>query len=132
MLAIMKQDSQQNDTPNENQLWLKKVRTVILRQSHNNKVCVSDLAEQLGVSKRTFERRMKKITGKTPKQYLNEFRLQMAHQLIVQKKRSNVKSISLAVGFEGRDHFSRIFKKHFGYSPSALIQLLEAKKEREA
>ncbi len=128
----MKQHSQQNNTSNKKQLWLKKVRTVILRQAHNNEVSVSNLAEQLEMSKRTFERRMKKLTGKTPKQYLNELRLQMAHQLIVQKKHSNVQKVCHKVGFENRDHFSRIFKKQFGYSPLALIRLMEAKeKENE-
>ena len=113
----------------EDRIWLQKVRAAVLRHANNNKLSMWDLANLLEISKRTFERRLKKLTGKTPKQYLNEFRLQLAHQLITHKKWSNVGEISQKVGFGGRDHFSRIFKKHFGYNPSALIKLVEANKQ---
>ncbi len=128
----MKQPPKQKHTSNENQIWLKKVRTVILLHANNNELSVSDLAESLDISKRTFERRLKSLTGKTPKQYLNEFRLQLAHQLITRKKWSNVQRICLAVGFEGRDHFSRIFKKYFGYTPSNLIKLIEKQNKEDS
>ncbi|MFK7904584.1 MAG: helix-turn-helix domain-containing protein [Chitinophagales bacterium] len=127
----MKQPPKPERNTDEDRIWLQKVRAAVLRHAGNNKLSMWDLAKLLEISKRTFERRLKKLTGKTPKQYLNEFRLQFAHQLITHKKWSNVEEISQKVGFEGRDHFSRIFKKHFGYNPSALIKLVQAKKKED-
>lgn len=131
MLAIMEHPPKPENTSNEHQLWLEKVRNVILRHAGNNKLTTEFMAESLEISKRTFERRLKKLTGKTPKQYLNEFRLQLAHQLITRKKWSNVQRISLTVGFESKDHFSRIFKKYFGYTPTNLIKLVEEQNKQE-
>ena len=130
MLAFMKQPPQSEDDAKQNKIWLQKVKNVILRHAGNNELKTADLAELLEMNKRTLERKLKKLIGKSPKQYLNEIRLQLAHQLIMDKKWKDTQQIAFAVGFEGRDHFSRIFKKHFGYSPSALIKLVATKENK--
>ena len=129
MLIIMKHLPSKKEQADDGKKWLKTLQTVILRHAHNNEVSVEDIAESMEMKRRSFERKLKKLTGKSPKQYLNEFRLKLAHRLITHKKYTNVQKVCFEVGFEGRDHFSRIFKKRFGYSPFALIKIVKARDE---
>jgi AraC-like DNA-binding protein len=69
----------------------------------------------------TFKRDFQKIYGATPGRWLLEQRLNHALRLL----KDNHKTISETTfesGFETVSHFSRCFKKQFGFSPSAIKQ----------
>jgi AraC family transcriptional regulator, exoenzyme S synthesis regulatory protein ExsA len=74
-----------------------------------------------GRSLTTFKRDFKKAFKTTPQKWLTQKRLELAHYQFVEKKLKPVE-IFYEVGFENLSHFSYAFKKHFGYSPSALIE----------
>lgn len=72
-----------------------------------------------GRSLTTFKRDFKKAFQLTPQRWLTQKRLALAHYQLTEKRRKPV-DLYLEVGFENLAHFSYAFKKHFGYSPSAL------------
>jgi AraC-like DNA-binding protein len=56
--------------------------------------------------------------GVTPYQYLMDQRLQQAKYTAASRGRS-IADIAAETGFLNASHFSRIFKKHIGVSPTA-------------
>lgn len=72
-----------------------------------------------GRSLTTFKRDFKKVFPLSPQRWLTQKRLTLAHYQLAEKRRKPVE-LYLEVGFENLAHFSYAFKKHFGYSPTAL------------
>ena len=70
--------------------------------------------ELIGHLDRFFQQDM----GITPVNYLNRYRVRQAKTLL-QQTDSSLTEIALAVGFSSSSHFSRVFRKHFGFGPSA-------------
>lgn len=74
-----------------------------------------------GRSITTFKRDFKRTFNTTPQRWLTRKRLELAHYQFVQNKKKPI-DVCYEVGFENLSHFSYAFKKHFGYSPSMLLQ----------
>ena len=64
-------------------------------------------------------RMMKKYYNTTPKQYINELRLQNAYNCIILTQKS-VESIAEELGFKSYSHFTKIFKERFSVTPASL------------
>ena len=73
-----------------------------------------------GRSLTTFKRDFKKAFNTTPQKWLTQKRLELAHYQFAEKNKKPVE-VYYEVGFENLSHFSYVFKKHFGYAPTALI-----------
>lgn len=130
MVAIMNHPPQHDKNAQTNKDWLKNLQILILRHVSNNKLLIPDIVKELAISKRTFERKLMALTGKSPKQYVNELRLQLAYHLILSQKNLTVKEITFKVGFLKPEYFSYLFKQRYGYSPMALIMILKTKAEK--
>jgi len=74
------------------------------------------LANHLSVSRSTLHRRMKKITGFTPNDFILMVRLEKSIEYISEEKYT-ISEISAMVGFEAPSYFSKSFKKRYGISP---------------
>lgn len=66
-----------------------------------------------------FLRTFAQVFGQTPHQFLTETRLLNARQLLSDSNMS-VTDVCLTVGFESLGSFSSLFKRHFGFSASAI------------
>ena len=75
-----------------------------------------DLAEQLHYDQSWLSREIKRKTGKTYTQLVQEKRLAQAAFLLKNTDR-NVSDIAVAVGYENISYFHRIFADSFGRSP---------------
>jgi AraC-like DNA-binding protein len=73
-----------------------------------------------GRSLTTFKRDFKKAFSTTPQRWLTQKRLELAHYRLTQSKSKPI-DICYEVGFENLSHFSFVFKKRFGYSPTQLV-----------
>jgi AraC-like DNA-binding protein len=63
-------------------------------------------------------REIKRRTGKTYTQFLQEKRLSQAAWLL-RNTNQKVADIGISVGYENLSYFHRIFAQHFGISPKA-------------
>jgi DNA-binding response OmpR family regulator/ligand-binding sensor domain-containing protein len=78
---------------------------------------VERLTDDVGISRAQLHRKMKEITGISTAEFIRNIRLEQAARLI-QEGKVNVTQVAYAVGFNNQTHFSTVFKKHFGVSPS--------------
>jgi AraC-like DNA-binding protein len=90
---------------------------------HNYKynISLSSFAKLTGRSLSTFKRDFTKLFETTPEKWLQQKRLEQAHYLILTKKR-RPSDVYLEVGFENLSHFSFVFKKQFGLTPTELTE----------
>ena len=60
----------------------------------------------------------KSETGDTPINRLIDIRLEKAKQLL--EEGGSIQEVAAEVGYEDAYHFSKLFKKHYGVSPSKV------------
>ncbi len=90
-----------------------------VRENYHKDICVKDLAEMAFISVSALERRFKKYLLKTPKQFINEVRLENARRLLIESPLP-ISEIAFRCGFAEHSYFSRQFKIQFGLLPSTL------------
>jgi AraC-like DNA-binding protein len=87
---------------------------------------VLQLAEEVGLSQRSLHQKVQRVTGKGPGELLRRFRMERAAQLLAQRA-GNVTEIAHQVGYSGAHHFSKVFRKTFGLSPSDYVKSIDSK-----
>lgn len=102
----------------EEQQWLESFETYMQQQFVNEKLSVSELAAVFSMSESSLLRQLKRLTGLTPVQYLQELRLQAARRLIEAGSFNSLAKVAAASGYSDVRSFSRAFKKRFGRLPS--------------
>jgi AraC-like DNA-binding protein len=81
---------------------------------------VSGIAGQCGVSRERIHRVMKRWIGMSPSDYLRTVRLHRAKDMLLSGQ--PVASVAAACGFADQAHFTRWFRRAFGYTPGDLVQ----------
>jgi transcriptional regulator GlxA family with amidase domain len=90
---------------------------LLMEQNLAGPLPIAQVAGQLGLSTRQFERLCHTTLGMSPASAYRRLRLRYAHWLIEHTDRS-VTEIAHAAGFADCAHFSRQFKENYGSSPS--------------
>lgn len=96
-----------------------------IRENYHTDICIEELAKLAFLSVSALERRFKKYLSKTPKQFLNEIRLENARRMLTETQQP-IMEIAYQCGFSEHSYFSKQFKALFGILPSQLRkQVLE-------
>jgi len=96
-----------------------KKATDFINENYRDLITLNGLADETGCSTRSLNDGFRKFTGKTPKQYLNQVRLNaVREQLLNADNGETVTSIALANGFTQLGRFSALYKTTFGELPS--------------
>jgi transcriptional regulator GlxA family with amidase domain len=77
-----------------------------------------DLAAYVDLSRRQLQRLFQNYLLCTPARYYRQLRLQRARDLLHQTD-LNLVEVAAQTGFVSTSHFSKSYKEHYGYSPSA-------------
>ncbi|HIK17918.1 MAG TPA: AraC family transcriptional regulator [Leptolyngbyaceae cyanobacterium M33_DOE_097] len=78
---------------------------------------VTELANQVGVSRSTLATHFTQLLGQPPIQYLTQWRLQLAVNLL-KSTDASIAKIAAQVGYESEAAFNRAFKRHLGVPPA--------------
>jgi len=89
--------------------WLKEIEQTILNELENSAFNIADLASTFNLGERQFQRKIKKITGLTPKQFQQETALQTARKLLEKGIYGNLTGVSYAVGISHVSRFSNMY-----------------------
>ncbi len=100
---------------------MNRIMTCINENIGNPDFNVEELTEIIGISRAQLHRKMKEITGISSGEFIRNIRLEQAAQLI-KKGKINITQVAYAVGFNNQTHFSTVFKKHFGMTPTEYAQ----------
>ena len=87
------------------------------RRNLSTRTTIEELAEFMEVSKSTLSKQCTELFGESPGNYLTRYKVNVARELL-DSTRKSVKEISFDLGFKNPYHFSRVFKRISGYSPS--------------
>lgn len=83
---------------------------------YNQKITIQSLADLTGYSVSHFGRFFKASTGKTPVEYIINYRLYRACDLL-QNSDKSVLEVALECGFWNANYFIKTFKQKYGYTP---------------
>ena len=98
--------------------WLETFESYVQNHLSEEILSVPALADEMAMSESTLLRQLKRLTGLTPVQYLQEVRLDKARALLENGGYQSVMQLASDVGYTDARNFSRQFKKRFGKSPS--------------
>ncbi|MCX6217904.1 MAG: response regulator [Spirosoma sp.] len=117
-LVTLQPQAQTLDHPDEK--FLNQLMTVLDRQLSEPDFNVASLVTEIGMSRPVLFRKVKMLTGLSVIDLLRTTRLKKAEMLLKQRKVS-VSEVAFAVGFSDPKYFSRVFRAHFGQTPSECI-----------
>ncbi len=105
---------------NENIPKIKHVKKALnyIHTNYNKNITSREIAEKVNLSSYYFCRIFKSITGKTPIEYLNFFRINQASNMLRKYSNKNILNIALDVGFNNYSYFIRTFKKFKNCTPN--------------
>jgi TolB-like protein/AraC-like DNA-binding protein len=106
----------ENDSSNP---LIKKVLAEIEGNFRNENFSVGDLAVRLGMSRSQLHRRLKVACGLSANQFIRDFRLNKAYELLKNGERT-VSEIAYEVGFGSPSYFTTCFTECYGYPPVEL------------
>lgn len=86
-------------------------------KNYSHKITVNDISKYIGLNRSYFGSIFKKHTSMSPQEFLIKLRLEKAEELMENPK-LNISDIARSVGYEDAMLFSKIFKKHYGASPT--------------
>lgn len=81
---------------------------------------IINIADEFSMSRSTFFRKVKVITGTTGKEFIDSVRLKKATTLLLESD-LNISEIAYAIGHSNPQYFSKWFKSHCKMSPSEYI-----------
>ncbi|HUF09782.1 MAG TPA: ATP-binding protein [Rhodothermales bacterium] len=105
------------DEPSADEVFAGQVTEIVEKRLGDSNFTVDWLADEVGLSRRQLERRLRKISRLTPAGFIRLMRLKRAAQLL-EKKVGTVSEVSYRVGFNDPNYFSRLFHQAFGVPPS--------------
>lgn len=88
-----------------------------IHQNYGEKIALDDIAFSAAVSSRECLRCFRNTIGKSPAEYLTEYRLDMAKKFL-RETEMNVTEISFLCGFSSNAYFGKIFREKCGETPS--------------
>ena len=114
--------------PERNKGWLRaifdpQIGTALsaIHDRVNTPWTVESLAGAAGMSRSSFAARFKEQLGQTPQEYVTEWRMQKAMQLLQQRDKKLI-DVARTVGYESDAAFSKAFKRVVGANPGEYLK----------
>ena len=97
-----------------------------LKTNVNSSLTLNDIAQQFGISQRSFTRRFKLATGINATQYWQKLKIQTAKDLLAASNLS-IQEVAFQVGYQDQANFTRLFKKMLNLTPKAYRAMVRKK-----
>lgn len=97
-------------------LLIQQART-ILAENFDKRITIPQLARQAGINEAKLKEGFKEVYGQSVHAYLLELRLEKAKQLLL-KSELSITEITYEIGYSHVTHFTSLFKKELGITPS--------------
>lgn len=107
--------------------WFAHLTRFIHDNIHESEISIEQIASELCMSRSSFQRKLKGLTGLSPVEFIRLIRLKKAAE-ILNTGRHRINEVAYMVGFSKPSYFSAMFKKQFGVLPKDFIH----KEDKEA
>lgn len=111
------------DSPGEKaddgQEFLTKLFVAVDAALTNKDYGVAKIASMMNMTERTFSRRLKEVTGQSPKMFISAIQMERCAKLLLDNPGKTIGEIAALYGFEEASGFSHAFKRVYGCSPTA-------------
>lgn len=101
----------------EDERFCRKLERIVNTRLRNPNLNIDIIAAQFGIGRTNFYRKVRELTGISPNDYLRKCRMERAAELLCNTEQP-VNDVCAQVGIPDAQYFSRVFKAHFGVSPS--------------
>lgn len=91
-----------------------------IEDHYNEKISLDQIAENMYLSPFYISRIFKSETGSAPIRRLINIRLEKARELLEGGYQGSIQEVAAMVGYDDAYHFSKLFKKRYGVSPSQV------------
>lgn len=119
--VFMRYHNEKEEIKDVQMLYVEQAQKYI-EKNYSYAVTVEDIASYVGISRSHLFRSFKLYTGKAPKEYLSEYRIEKACSLLAETGLS-ISAVAYSVGFDNNLYFSKVFKKYKKVSPSVYRTL---------
>ena len=100
---------------------MERVMKVVNKHLGDSEFTVDQLTQEACISRTQLHRKMKELTGLSTSEFIRNLRLEQAARLLKEQK-INITQVAYTVGFSNVAHFSSVFRKHFGMTPTEYIK----------
>jgi AraC-like DNA-binding protein len=132
VVSLKEEKVEDVEVKGNDEILMDKVVNCINEHLDDSEFDTEQLAKIIGVSRAHLHRKMKKMVGITPGEFLRNIRMEQGARLIKEQK-INVSQVAYAVGFNTQAHFSIVFKRYFGMNPKdyAMMHHVNTTEESE-
>jgi DNA-binding response OmpR family regulator/two-component sensor histidine kinase len=101
--------------------FLMKAKSIVEQHLSENNFGIEQFCEALNMSPRQLLRKLKALTNQTTVEFIRDYRLQRASEMLEQGEGS-VSDVAFAVGMESLSYFTKTFQEKFGHLPSEYVE----------
>ncbi len=105
----------------KDQEFLENLGMFIEKNIDSDNLSVNFVAQELGMSHSVLYKKLKIITGLSLVEYMRDYRLKKAKQLL-KTKQFTLNEVCYQVGYSDRKYFSKLFKERFGNPPTFYLK----------
>jgi AraC-like DNA-binding protein len=102
--------------------FMERVMSIMEQNYMNSEFDVTEFCQQIGMSRSLLSRKLNEHTGQSTSQFIRNYRLDIARQILKRGDQRNIAEIAFSVGFNDPKYFTRCFSKLYGVSPSSMIE----------
>lgn len=105
----------------KDQEFLENLGQFIEKNIDSDNLSANLVAKELGMSHSVLYKKLKTITGLSLVEYIRDYRLKKAKQLL-KTKQFSINEVCYQVGYSDRKYFSKLFKERFGNPPTFYMK----------
>lgn len=102
--------------------WLETFEAYIQKHYSSDILSVTSIAHAFAMSESTLLRQLKRLTGLSPLQYIQEVRLNETRRLLEVRAYNSISQVAAKVGYDDARSFARSFRQRFGKLPSEMME----------
>lgn len=108
-----------SDNPNNRENFLSQATSIIVENASNEQFGVSELAEEMNMSRSNLLRKIKAATDLSASVFIRQVRLEIGMDLLKEGVHT-VSEVSYQVGFGSASYFIKCFREQYGFPPGEV------------
>lgn len=113
-------DSYENYLQKKDIQFLEKIHHVIEENIDNSDFNIDSIADNIGISRSAFFKKLKSLTGLAPVDTIKEIRLTKSIELL-KNTDLTISEVAFAVGFKESGYYGKCFRKKYGQTPTEYM-----------